>query len=165
MDRKHAQAVERAAADFAAGYSCAQALLRAYGAQLGVDAETAARVAASFGGGMARMGLTCGAVTGALMVIGLRYGHTDGKDEERKERTYERAREFMQRFEARNGSLACKELLGRDLSTPEELEAARAEGRFQTRCVPLVREAAQIVGEMLEGEPCEGSKPSQGQTT
>jgi C_GCAxxG_C_C family probable redox protein len=116
---------------------------------LGLDRECAFRVAGAFGGGMGRMGETCGAVTGAFMVIGLKYGKVKAKDEEARDRTYEMVREFVPRFQSRHGSIRCKELLGYDLSNPQEGEAAKKKGLFGTLCPQLVRDAAEILEEIL----------------
>jgi C_GCAxxG_C_C family probable redox protein len=145
----HPDPVEQAVAYFAAGYLCSQSLLLAYAPSLAVEPGMAARIAAPFGAGMGRMGRTCGAVTGALMVIGVRYGHRAAGDEERKEHTFELVREFLSQFEARNGSVVCRDLLGYDVSTAEGLESARAAGLFEIRCPKLVRDAAEIVGQIL----------------
>jgi len=144
--------VERAASCFEEGFSCAQAVLSTYSPQLGLDRELALRVAGSFGGGMASMGRTCGAVTGALMAIGLQNGKTEAEDDETKERCYALVGEFVEQFEARNGSITCKELLGYDVSVPEERERAREEDLFDTLCPKLVRDAAEIVGQILSAE-------------
>ncbi len=70
-----------------------------------MDRETALKISDSFGGGMARMGETCGAVNGALMVIGLKYGNTKAGDKQAKEMTYEVVRDFVNRFIRCNGSI------------------------------------------------------------
>ncbi len=142
--------VERALSCFEEGFSCSQAMLSTYGPELGLDRETALRVATAFGGGMGRMGATCGAVTGAFMVIGLKYGRTRVEDEETKEKAYSLVREFADRFESRNGSIVCRELLGYDIGTPEERELAREQGLFATLCPRLVRDAAEIIERILE---------------
>lgn len=142
--------VERAVAHFADGYLCSQSVLLVYAEELGLDPGMAARIAAPFGAGMGRMGWTCGAVTGALMVIGLRYGFDTAGDVETKERMYEKERQFLAAFAARNGSVVCRKLLGRDLSTSEGLDAARQEGLFETRCPGYIRDAVEILGELLE---------------
>lgn len=67
---------------------------------------------------MAGRGDTCGALSGALMGIGLKYGGTRSDDEEAKERAYSLAQKFMQEFESRHGSVFCRDLLGHDISTP-----------------------------------------------
>ena len=80
---------------------------------------------------MGRMAGTCGAVTGAFMALGLRFGGTT-PDREAKERVYEKVREFADRFKARNGSLLCRDLLTCDVSTAEGYEAAKERGLFAT---------------------------------
>ncbi len=144
--------VERAVAYFAEGFLCSQALLLAYAPRFGIEPRTAARIAAPFGAGMGRMGWTCGAVTGALMVIGLRYGHDAAEDVETKERMYEIERRFLSLFKERNGSFGCTELIGRDLSTEEGLESARAEGLFEKVCPKYVEDAAEILEDILRGD-------------
>jgi len=142
--------VERALSCFEEGFSCSQAMLSTYGPELGLDRETALMVATAFGGGMGRMGATCGAVSGAFMVIGLKYGRTRVEDEGTKEKAYSLVREFADRFESRNGSIVCRELLGYDIGTPEERELAREQGLFATLCPRFVRDAAEIIERILE---------------
>jgi C_GCAxxG_C_C family probable redox protein len=149
---KKGKRVEQAVAHFADGYLCSQSVLLVHAEPLGLDPETAARIAGPFGAGMARMGWTCGAVTGALMVIGLRYGFDTAGDVETKERMYEKEREFLTAFRARNGSVVCRELLDRDLSTPEGLDAARQERLFETRCPGYIEDAVEILGDILDEE-------------
>jgi C_GCAxxG_C_C family probable redox protein len=95
------------------------------------------------------MGATCGAVTGALMVIGLKYGKTKAEDECARDKTYELVREFVNRFQSRHGSIICKELLGYDLSNPQEGEAVKEKGLFDTLCPQFVRDATEILEEIL----------------
>jgi C_GCAxxG_C_C family probable redox protein len=116
---------------------------------LGLDHELALRVAGAFGGGMARMGETCGAVTGALMAIGLKYGMTKAKDEGARDKTYKLAQELVTRFKERHRSIICRELLGYDLSSPEGRKAAHDKGLFSTLCPELVRDAVEILEQML----------------
>ncbi len=140
--------VETAVSRFAAGFNCSQAVFSAYSERFGLDEKTALKIAAGFGGGMGRMAETCGAVTGALMVLGLKYGGTS-PDRQAKELAYERVRTFADRFKACHGSLACRDLLGCDLSTAEGQEAARQNNLFATMCPKFVRDAAEILEEML----------------
>jgi C_GCAxxG_C_C family probable redox protein len=98
---------------------------------------------------MGRMGATCGAVTGAFMAIGLKYGKAKAKDDAARDKTYELVREFVNRFQARHGSIICKELLGYDLSNPQEGEAAKEKGLFDTRCPQFVRDATEMLEEIL----------------
>ena len=139
-------AVQEAVNRFDDGYSCAQAVFGTYAEKLGMDLETALKVAAGFGGGMGRMAGTCGAVTGAFMALGLKHG---GPDSQSKEKAYELVREFAGRFKARHGSLECRDLLGCDLSTPEGRERAQQQGLHSTVCTQLVRDAAEILEGLL----------------
>lgn len=141
--------VEQAVSCFKEGFSCSQALLSTYGVEFGLDRETALKVSGAFGGGMGRMGETCGAVTGAFMVIGLKYGNTRVDDRQAKEKTYSLVKEFVEKFKSRNGSIACRELLGCDISTPEGMEIAKEKNLFATLCPKLVSDAAEIIEQTL----------------
>ena len=138
--------VEDAVSRFDDGCSCSQAVFSTYAEPLGMSGETALRVAAGFGGGMGRMGHTCGAVTGAFMALGLKYG---GPDSEAKEKTYELVREFANRFKARHGSLNCIDLLGYDISTSEGRQRIKQQNLHSTLCSQIVRDAAEILEALL----------------
>jgi C_GCAxxG_C_C family probable redox protein len=142
--------IDSAVSCFREGFCCTQALLSSYGTQYGLNRETALRVSAAFGGGMSPMGETCGAATGALMVIGLRHGNTIAKDKWPKERTYGRAREFVDRFQSRNGSIVCRQMLGCDISTPEGMNLAEEKELFASICPKFVRDSAEIIEQILE---------------
>ncbi len=124
-------------------------MLSTYGTRFGLDRETALHVAGAFGAGMARTGQTCGAVTGALMVIGLRHAKTGPDDNDERELAYALAQEFMEKFQAANASLLCRELLGVDVSKPEGMAEVRAKNLFYTICPRYVRSAAEILEELL----------------
>ncbi len=133
---------------FSQGFSCSQAVAAAFAGDFGLEPATLLRVAAAFGGGVARSGDTCGAVTGGLMVIGLCYGIIQ-PDPPAKERTYERAREFLARFRARHGAVACRALLGHDFSTAEGQAAIKERRLTHTICPGLVTSAVAILEQML----------------
>ena len=141
--------VEQAVACFQEGFSCSQAVLATFAPQFGMDRDLALKVSGAFGAGMGRMGETCGAVTGAFMVIGLLHGRTKAKDQETKEKAYALVAKLADQFRQRNGSLACRELLGCDLGTPEGQQVAHDHGLSATRCTVFVRDAAEIVERML----------------
>jgi C_GCAxxG_C_C family probable redox protein len=101
---------QEAVACFCNGFSCFQAILSTYDLRYGLEREQALKLAAGLGGGMGRMGGTCGAVTGAFLVIGLEQGATAAEDKAAKEQTYGTVREFAARFQGRNGSTLCREL-------------------------------------------------------
>jgi C_GCAxxG_C_C family probable redox protein len=142
--------VERAVSCFKEGFTCSQAMLSTYGPQLGLNHELALKVSGAFGGGMARMGETCGAVTGAFMVIGLKHGNARVEDKQAKERAYSLVKEFVDRFKSRNGSIVCRELLGCDISTPEGRDLAEEQNLFATLCPKFVQDAAEIIEQILE---------------
>lgn len=141
--------VEKAVSCFNEGFMCSQAVLTAYAGQFGMDRETALRVSAAFGGGMGRMGEICGAVTGAFMVIGLKYGRTAVQDTTLHEKTNRLVKEFVKRFKSGNSSIVCRELLGCDLSTPDGLKTFADKKLRDTVCTKLVSDAAEIVGQLL----------------
>lgn len=128
-------------------YNCSQAVLAAFAPDFGLDAETAFRVAQGFGAGMGRMGETCGAVAGAFMVLGLMY---ERADPETKEKVYAMVQQFAREFRRRNGTIACRALLGVDLGTPEGQQEARDQNLFVTRCEKFVIDAAEILEGMLD---------------
>jgi C_GCAxxG_C_C family probable redox protein len=141
--------VESALSRFAEGYNCCQAVLSAYAEQFGLDNQTALKIAAGFGGGMGRMAETCGAVTGAFMVLGLQCGQAL-PEREAKEAIYCRIREYAQQFRARQGSLLCRELLECDISLPEVAQRARELELFSKTCPQFVRDACEILEEMFQ---------------
>jgi C_GCAxxG_C_C family probable redox protein len=92
---------------------------------------------------------TCGAVTGAMMVLGLAHGSGTRLDPARKQAAYASTAELWRRFTERHGSVACKDILGCDLSTPDGRQRARELGLFQTTCAAAVRDAAELLVELL----------------
>lgn len=145
---------DQAVTTFAQGFNCAQSILAAYGEPLGMPRETALRVAAAFGGGIGGLGDTCGAVTGALMVLGLALAKIDPQDSTAKQKNYQLTRQFIDEFKKRNRCTLCRELLGCDISTAQGMQQAKEAGRFTTICPGLVKDAAEIVEQLLaEGLP------------
>jgi C_GCAxxG_C_C family probable redox protein len=140
--------IEEAVVHFKEGFSCSQAIMAAYGPTLGLDRETALRIASGFGGGMGRLAETCGAVTGAFMVLGFKFGSAMA-DRQAKETVYGLVREFAKRFNAIHGSVLCRDVLGCNLNTPEGLALAQEKKLSSTVCPPYVETAAEILEEML----------------
>jgi len=140
---------DRAVEAFAREFSCSQSVFSAFADPARLDRETALRVAAGFGGGLARSGETCGAVAGAVLALGLARCGTPADDPTAKEAAYPPVREFLARFRALHGSLQCRELLGVDLSTPDGLRQAREQGLIRSRCPDLVRDAARILEALI----------------
>ena len=148
---------EVATEKFLAGYNCAQSVLYAYADELNLDKETALKVAAGLGGGMARRGEICGALAGGILAIGLKYGRGQRDDRSATERTYKKAQELMACFEQQCGSCRCRDLLqGCDLRTPEGQQHFRKFDLLHKVCLPCVQG---IVG-ALAGILSEPATPS-----
>jgi len=137
---------ETAVGRFRQNFNCAQSVLVAFSPELGLDESWALKLASPFGGGVARRGQVCGAVTGALMVLGLAHGADTPAG---KEAAYRLGQEFLQRFESRHAAILCRELLGCDISTPEGFQQAHGQGVFTALCPLFVGDAAEIVQGML----------------
>ena len=140
--------IKTAVSRFKDGCNCSQAILATYGEVFGLSPETALRVACGFGGGLRRADV-CGAVTGALMVLGLRHGPTSCPGQPQKSETYAQVQAFHARFAERQGTVMCRDLLGCDISTPDGQQKAQAEQLFKTICPEAVKVAAEILEEML----------------
>ena len=141
--------VESAVFSFNNGFNCCQSLLLAYCQEFGLDSQVASRLSTGFGGGMGRMAGVCGAVTGAFMVLGLKYGKMKAEDNESREKTYMLVKEFAGKFKARNDSIICKDILECDISTRQGLRMAREKALFSKVCPKFVQDAAEILEEML----------------
>lgn len=121
-------------------------MLAGFGELYGLDRSTALKLARAFGSGMG-MGRECGAVTGALMILGLKVQEASSEKETRY-RVYDLVRELVRRFEEKRGTIICKDLLGVDLGTPEGRDKAIKDNLFRTLCPGFVRDAAQILDDM-----------------
>lgn len=134
---------------FTDGFNCAQAVLSSHSEDFGLSKEMAFKVAGAFGSGMGQIGETCGAVTGALMLIGLKYGKFMKGDAESKDRAYACVKRYTDAFKKEHGSIQCTDLIDFDLSDPEALAAARKAGVFQSVCPKLVASSVRIVESLL----------------
>ena len=128
-----------------AGGNCAQAVLAPFCEELGLDGKRALRIAPGFGAGFGGNQEICGAVTGAVMAIGLKHGQERPGDQEAKEKAYALTRELMARFRAEFGSCFCRDLLGVDLLTEEGQRRYREEGLGKRICRPCVSGAVRIL--------------------
>ena len=135
---------------FLEGYNCAQAVFCAFRDLTGMEIETAARRSSSFGGGMGRMREVCGAVSGALLALGMLLGYDDPKDPEAKKAHYALVQEFARRFREKNGTIICRELLENVPVTPGGTPEERTPEFYDRRpCLQLVCDAAAMLDEML----------------
>ena len=135
-----------AVACFQDGFNCSQAILSTYCEEFGLDKKTALQIACGLGAGMGRLGEVCGAVSGAYLIIGLKYGKHQKEDNAAKEITYKKIQEFARLFEQRNKTTVCRELLGVDLLTGDKQIAAE---NVKSVCPKMVRDAAEIIEQML----------------
>ncbi|MDY5772736.1 MAG: C-GCAxxG-C-C family protein [Bacteroidaceae bacterium] len=143
--------IEKAYALFMKGYNCAQSVTAAFADLYGLTEEQALLASASFGGGMGRMRLTCGTVTGMFLLAGLESGTTNPDDRELKARNYAMVRELAERFKTENGSIVCSELLQMGNKTESAMPSERTAAYYKKRpCPELVRCAARIYAQMLE---------------
>lgn len=123
--------------------NCAQTVFTLHAEEIGLDKLTTQKIASGFAGGMA-CAETCGAVTGSYMVIGMKHGHASA-DPEVKAATKEKIMRFNELFEAEHGSLVCKNLVGYDISKPEEMEKAREADAFKRNCPAFLKTACNII--------------------
>jgi len=142
--------IDKVLSFFSHGHNCSQAILKTYGPEYSIDEDLAYKIASTLGGGIAKTGNTCGAVTGALMVIGLRYRNSDIDDQENKDLTYEIGKKFIDKFESVNETIKCKELLGCDISTSEGYEKATSNNVFNDLCPKFVKDSAEILNTILK---------------
>ena len=156
--------VDKAKFMFSNDYNCAQSVLGAYAHDVGIDVNTANRIALGFGAGMGRLQNTCGAITGAFMVLGLKYGRDNSNDDEIKERLIHIIQQLSKDFIDIHGSINCGDLLGCNINTDQGMAEAEeilpdvktvtvkeAMGEFAARCYPpkltakIIYEAAKEV--------------------
>jgi C_GCAxxG_C_C family probable redox protein len=130
-------------------FNCAQAVFTVFGVEAGLSEDDCLRTSCAFGGGIGRTQGMCGAVTGALMALGLAHGKGKNDPDERKKITYQYAREFMTRFKDTNGSLTCLELLeGLSMNNPEDLQKIMEKQLFNIKCEKYVTDSVLLVGEL-----------------
>ena len=143
---------EKALELFANNFNCSQAVLTAFAPDFGLDEKLALMLGTQFGGG-ARNAEMCGAVSGALMVLGLKYGHFESENNEQKQRAYAIAVEFTKRFKECNGSIVCRDLLGYDLTKPEDSACIKEKNLFKIVCPEMIRSAVEVLeGVMVDFE-------------
>ena len=134
------------------GFGCAQSVLAAFASDFGLDEKTALNISTGFGSGMGRLCEVCGALTGGFMVIGLKHGKavSDGaKYGQNTETTYRLVSELARKFAERNGNIRCKELLGHDLSDPEERAEVVRLGLFKERCSKYIQDSVYLLEEII----------------
>ena len=148
--------VGRAVENFMAGYGCCQSVVAAFADLYGLDEVMAKRIAAGFGGGVGRMRMMCGAVSGIVMLVGLDCGQTEGDDREGKSACYKVVQELLAQSKADNGSLICAEILGikgYEKAHSNYVASERTAEYYKTRpCAAKVESAARIFAEYLKAK-------------
>jgi C_GCAxxG_C_C family probable redox protein len=148
--------VARAVDYFMQGYGCCQSVVAAFSDLYGLDETMAKRIAAGFGGGVGRMRMMCGAVSGIVMLVGLDCGQTEGSDREGKSACYKVVQELLEKSRQENGSLICAEILGikgYEKAQSSYVASARTAEYYKTRpCAAKVESAARIFAEYLKGK-------------
>jgi len=139
-----------AIATFANSYNCSQSVFSVFAPDFGISKDLSLRLAGPFGAGIARRQETCGAVTGALMALGLKYGKGENGTDEDKKRAFAIAQKFIKDFETEFGSIVCLHLLDNNRMDSEEGAAAIAkEDMFRTRCANYVKYAVEKTEELI----------------
>ena len=148
MERAAIPEVRKAAEDsFASGFYCAESVVMAVAKAEGVDSGLLPRIATGFGGGMARTCGDCGALTGAVMAVGLALGRSTAT--ESVEPAFAATQRLIQEFEREFGSRDCQALLGGcDLATPED-QAMFQEQKLRRRCFRFTGGAAEIAARVI----------------
>ena len=147
---------EKAKELFKQGYNCSQAVLGVFCEELGLDFDTAMKIASSFGGGMGRMREVCGTVSGMLMAAGLAFNTPDND----KGKQYKIVQELAQKFKDKNGSIICRELLQGIESSTSPTPSERTETYYKKRpCIELVGDSVEIFEEYLKEAKSNISEP------
>lgn len=145
--------VQRAVDNFMQGYGCCQSVVAAFADLYNLDDTMAKRIAAGFGGGVGRMRMMCGAVSGIVILAGLDRGQIDGADRKGKSMCYKVVQELLDEFKAQNGSVVCAELLGlkgHEKAVSSYVASPRTAEYYKTRpCAAKVESAARIFAEYL----------------
>ena len=157
-DKELDKRVERAVENFMAGYGCCQSVVAAFAGLYGLDDTLAKKIAAGFGGGVGRLRMMCGAVSGIVMLVGLDYGQTEGSDREGKSACYKVVQDLLAKSKAENGSIICAEILGlkgHEKAASSYVASARTAEYYKTRpCAAKVESAARIFANYLKAKGC-----------
>lgn len=141
---------EKAMQSFLDGYNCSQCMMLAFEDLLTIDLDTALKIASPFGGGMGRLREVCGSVSGMFMVLGYIYGYNEPDDYDGKKKLYEHIQELARRYEAENGSIICRDLLGLTVKKEEATPEQRTDEYYKKRpCAAKIGSAAEILEQYL----------------
>lgn len=145
---------EKARNYFLEGYNCSQAVFLAFSDLTGMDEKTALLISSSFGGGMGRLREVCGAVSGMFMTAGILYGYIDPKAGNEKTEHYKRIQELAAAFKERNGSIVCRDILGKIAEDKSFIPSERTAEYYKTRpCAKMVEDASEVLDEYIKNNP------------
>ncbi len=146
METKSKKAVKL----FKSGYNCAQSVFCAFCEDVNIDFETGLKLSSSFGGGMGRLREVCGAVSAMFMVAGLKYGHTEPDDDNKKQSHYELIQKLAEKFEEKHKTIICREILGLPAGKDSPIPSKRNKNYYETRpCEKCIADAAQIIEDVI----------------
>jgi C_GCAxxG_C_C family probable redox protein len=134
---------------FRTGYNCAQSVLAAYAEKSNIDQKMAMDISAGFGGGMAQMQETCGAVTGAYMAIGLFSGEKSKDNFNIKKNSIALMQQFTEQFKAKHGTISCKALINCDLNTEEGKQHLKEHNLYEKVCEKCIADAVEIIDQLF----------------
>ena len=146
MESKENKAIQ----SFRSGANCAQAVLTAYSDDLNLDKDLAMSISSGFGGGMGRLQETCGAVTGAFMVLGIHNSNRFTDNQDKKEKTYSMIQKFSQKFQSIHGSIHCSSLLNCDLKTSEGQTYMKENKLVEKVCEKCISTSIGLLEELME---------------
>lgn len=135
---------------FRSGHNCAQAVLTSFSDKTAIEDNLATNISSGFGGGMGKLQLTCGAVTGSFMVIGMHCGKMYDDNGDKKSKSYAMIKEFSKKFTDIHGTLECKGLVKYDLNTPEGEQGAKGNKVFELICEKCISDSVEIVEGLIE---------------
>lgn len=157
-DKELDERVDRAVDNFMQGYGCCQSVVAAFADLYGLDDTLAKKIAAGFGGGVGRLRMMCGAVSGIVMLVGLDCGQTEGSDREGKSACYKVVQDLLDKSKEENGSIICAEILGlegHEKAASSYVASARTAEYYKTRpCAAKVESAARIFANYLKAKGC-----------
>ena len=146
---------DRAAATHKEGFSCSQSVVASLCEEYGVDRVTALKMSGALGSGIGHSTETCGALVGAVMLVGLKYGKImpgDTPDRTHK-KCYEISQKFLKQFIDENGAFKCRDLLGADTNTTEGQKYVDENDLYNVKCNKIfIRRAAEIIADLLKNE-------------
>lgn len=142
---------EKALTYFDNSFNCSQSVFTIFATDMGLTEDDALKIACAFGGGMGRQQHTCGAVTGALMALGLKFGKGFHDEDENKYDTYAKTLSFFEEFTKRNGSIECRQLLdGLDMNDENDKNIIQEQNLFNMKCRKYVKDAIEITQTIID---------------